>query len=381
MPYLDGLKVLDLTRLLPGPLCTMMLADLGADVLKIEDTAPGDYARYYPPIVGDVGAFFASVNRNKRAMTLNLKAARGRELLGELVADADVLVESFRPGVMERLGVGYEALRAINPRLVYCAISGYGQTGPYRERAGHDSGFLAKSGLLGLNARAGEVAHLTPFQLADLGGGALFGAFGICAALVGRARTGEGSLVDISMTEGALAFALPAMAMHAAGEPQTRGGNMLTGALPCYDVYATSDGRELAVAAIEPKFWAAFLSVIDRPDLAAGGLSTGAEAARVRAEIAAVLKTRTLAEWSAAFAQVDACVEPVANFDEVLQDAHLRARGVFFELNGIQQVRTPVTPVDRDHTPAPRHGEHTREVLEALGRLDEFDALREDGVI
>lgn len=379
---LDGLKVLDLSRLLPGPMCSLMLADIGADVLKIEDTQGGDYARYYPPFVGDYGALFASVNRNKRAMTLNLKSAEGGEILRELVRDADVLLESFRPGVMDRLGVGYDALREINPALVYCAITGYGQSGPYRDRAGHDSGYLAKAGLLAYNGRRGESVHLPSFQLADIAGGALYAAFGICAALVGRYRTGEGAFVDVSMTEGALTFAIPAIAATSAGEAQAQGDTLLTGGVACYDVYETLDGRALAVGSLEPKFWAAFLATIGRTDLLGDGLSRGDEGQRVRAEVAGVIASKTQAEWAEMFAHVDACVEPAATFEEVLEDAHHAARKMFFELAGVQHVRTALTPVDREHTPAPSHGAHTDEVLRGLGRdEDAIGALRQAGVV
>lgn len=382
MLYLEGVKVLDLTRLLPGPVCTLLLADLGADVIKIEDTAGGDYARYYPPLVDDVGAFFASVNRNKRGMTLNLKHPDGVSLLKELAADADVLVESFRPGVMERLGVGFDALHEVNPRLVYCAITGYGQTGPYRDLAGHDNGYLARTGLLALNGRRGGSVHLPPFQLADIAGGALYAAFGISAALLGRTRTSEGAFLDISMTEGALTFAIPAIASQMAGEPQRQGDNMLTGAVPCYDVYDTADGRCLAVGSLEPKFWAAFVSTIGRPDLLGSGLSQGDEGARVRAEIATVMREKTLSEWSVLFAGVDACVEPVATYDEVLVDAQHVARKMFFTLGGVQHVRTPLTPIDREHRPAPQRGEHTDDVLRDLGKDDRAIAsLRTAGVV
>lgn len=382
MLHLQGIKVLDLSRLLPGPMCTLLLADIGADVLKIEDTMGGDYARYYPPLVGDSGAFFASLNRNKRSMTLNLKDPRGAELLRELVCDADVLLESFRPGVMERLGVGYDVLRERNPGLVYCAITGFGQSGPDRDRAGHDNGYLARSGLLALNGRRGESVHLPSFQLADIAGGALQAAFGICAALVGRARTGEGAFVDISMTEGALALAMPAIASHAAGEPQVQGDNLLTGGVPCYDVYETSDGRALAVGGLEPKFWSSFVVAIGRPDLLGDGLATGPAGARVREEIAAVLATKTLAEWTTVFGAIDACVEPALRYSEVLEDAQHLARRMFFTLGGVQHVRTPLAPADREHTPAPAKGAHTDDVLRQLGRDDAaIDELRAHGVV
>lgn len=377
--HFDGLRVIDLTRLLPGPICSLLFADLGADVVKIEDTGGGDYARYYPPMNGDYGAFFAAVNRNKRSMKLNLKSEEGVAILKEMVKGADVLLESFRPGVMERLGVGWDELRTINPRLVYCAISGYGQTGPYRDRAGHDINYVAKTGLLDQTGKKGGPVVVPGFQLADIGGGALYAAFGVTSALYARERTGEGSFVDISMTEGALTFAMPAIANMSGGEQQVRGDNMLTGGVPCYDVYETADGRYLSVGPLEPKFWAGFVQAIERPDLVSDSMSRSDD---TRQKVQEALRTKTLAQWQEIFDVIDVCVEPVKTFEEVLEDEHHRARKMFFELAGVQHVRTPVTPVDRSHEPAPAHGEHTDAVLRELGKSDdEIDALREAGVV
>ena len=380
--HLEGVRVLDLSRLLPGPMCTLFLADMGADVVKIEDRQGGDYARYFPPFVGDFGAFFASVNRNKRSMTLDLKAPGGADVLKRLVADADVLVESFRPGVLDRLGVGWETLREINPRLVYCAITGFGQTGPDRDRAGHDIGYMARTGLLNLNGRAGSAVVTPSIQVADIAGGALFAAVGILAALFGRERTGQGSFVDISMTEGAMAFAIPPVANHSAGDRQSRGRNLLTGGVPCYDVYETSDGRFLAVGSLEPKFWVRFVQAIGRPDLMSDGLAQGDRADEVRAEVAGVVASKPLAEWTEVFRNVDVCCEPVATFEETFEDAQHRARSMFFDLAGVRHIRTPVTPLNRGHVEAPRHGEHTDQVLAAAGfSADEIATLHSDEIV
>ncbi len=370
--YLDGLRVLDLTRLLPGPMCTMFFADMGADVVKIEDTNGGDYARYYPPMAGEHSAFFASLNRNKRSLKLNLKAEGGPEVLKRLVADADVLIESFRPGVMDRLGVGWDVLREVNPRLVYCAISGYGQTGPMRDTAGHDLGYMARTGLLDLMGRKDGRLIVPPLQVADIAGGSLWAAVGVLAALFGRERTGEGAFVDISMTEGVMPFAIPSVAALAAGEPPARGDEMLTGGLPCYDVYETRDGRHLAVAPLEPKFWTAFTQTIGKPELATDLLDTSGETKRVIAE---VLAEKTLAEWTSIFEGVDACCEPVLTLAEALEDQQHRAREMFFQLSGLTHVRTPVTPSSREHRPAPGYGEHTAEILAEAG-FDEDEIAR-----
>ncbi|MFU8804867.1 MAG: CaiB/BaiF CoA transferase family protein [Bradymonadaceae bacterium] len=381
-PYLSGLKVLDLSRLLPGPFCTLLLADMGAEVIKVEDPRGGDYARYYPPHVGDVGAFFGALNRNKRSITLNLKHERGVELLGRLAKSADVVIESFRPGVMDRLGVGYEALKARNPALVYCAISGYGADGTMQDRAGHDLNYMARCGLLDLNGRPDQKPVVAGFQLADIAGGALYAALGIVSALYRREQTGTGGFLDISMTEGALSFALPSLATLGVGQAVVRGEGMLGGGIPSYDVYETADGRYLSVAPLEPKFWTAFVEVIGMPGLVADGLATGEAGELAKQKVAEILRQKSLVEWVEIFGAVDVCVEPVSTIEEVLEDELFKARKIFFELGGIQQARTPLTPRTLEHTPAPALGEHTDDVLMALG-LSELDIaeLRSGGIL
>lgn len=380
--WLSGLKVLDLSRLLPGPFCTLMLADMGADVLKIESPSGGDYARYYPPMAGEYGAFFAGINRNKRSMTLNLKDEKGVYVLQKLVEEADILVESFRPGVMDRLCLGYETLSDINEGLIYCSISGYGQTGPMKEKAGHDLNYLARAGLLEQNGRSSEMPVVPGFQLADIAGGALYAAVGILGALHKRDRTGKGAHVDISMTDGALSFHLPLHSTLAAGQPQERGEGMLTGGLPCYNIYETKDGRYLSVGSLEPKFWMGFVQVIDAPELAGEGMNAGEKSEETRRQVADKLRQKTLAEWVRLFDEADVCVEPVRSPAEVLEDELFQARHMFFDIAGVHQTRTPLTPVDRDHTAAPTLGEHTDEVLEGLGYdSDKIAQMREIGAI
>ncbi|MEZ4462585.1 MAG: CoA transferase [bacterium] len=366
MLMLEGVRVLDFTRLLPGPFATLLLADMGADVIKIEDTGGGDYARYYPPMVGESSAFFESVNRNKRSITINLKSPDGVNLARKLAATADVIIESFRPGVMEKLGIGPVRLREEFPRLIYCSISGYGQTGTMADRAGHDINYMAHAGLLGQN---GEFPTVPGFQVADLAGGALYAALGITSALYQRERKGVGAFLDISMTEGALSLALPLLAMHSAGGQTIPGGGMLTGGIAAYNVYQTKDGRALAVGSLEPKFWAGFLAEIGAPELIADGHGSPQAIAR----IAAIVSEHALEDWLARFGQVDVCVEGVKSLDEVLDSELHRSREVFFELSGVTQGRTPLTPL-RQHTGAPALGEHTQTVVEELG-LD-FAGLR-----
>lgn len=360
--FLTGIRVVDLTRLLPGPFATMLLGDMGADVIKVEDPMGGDYARYYPPMVGDSSAFFQSVNRNKRFVTVDLKAEEGREKLARLLESADVLIESFRPGVLERLGFALSDLRENYPELIVCSISGYGQTGPKRDAAGHDANYLALSGVLGLNGRRNEPPNLPGFQLADIAGGALYAALGITSALYRRTRTGQGAHLDISMTEGALSFMIPTIARHGAGEREERGDGMLTGGLPAYRVYETSDGRHLAVGALEPKFWDPFVEAIGAPHLKGRGLLSGEEGQKVVDELQEIIGGSSFEEWSSKLEGLDVCVEPILDLDEVLESELHRARQVFFELQGVRQVRSPVTPVDKKHRPAAQPGAHNDEV-------------------
>ena len=384
-PHLDGVRVLDLTRLLPGPFCSLLLADMGASVLKVEDTRGGDYARYHPPVADDgVGAFFAALNRNKQAVAIDLKQPLGVALLEDLIAESDVLLESFRPGVMERLGLGWERLQELNPRLICCAISGYGQDGPYREKAGHDINYPALSGLREQTGRPGSAPVLPGFQLADIAGGALYGALGITAALYGRERTGEGSFIDISMTEGALSLHLPEhgrmRASNAQDHPE-RGDDILTGGVPCYGVYETSDGKYMAVGSLEPKFWMGLLGLLGKTELMADGLDRGESGAAVRAKIAESFAERTRAEWVAFFADSDICCEPVLSPTEVLDAELHKTRRMFFQLQGKAYTRTPLSAVTTQGTPAPGHGEHNDEVFSRLRSPDEIAALREAGVI
>ena len=272
MSALSDIRVLDLSRLLPGGFCSLLLADFGAEVLKVEDTGMGDYIRWSPPFHEGAdesarSALFLALNRGKRSIRLDLKTDGGREVLLRLVREHDVLLESFRPGVMERLGVGYERLREENPRLVYCAITGYGQDGPYTGRSGHDMNYLGLNGLLGLSGDAGGPPVQSAGQIADLGGGALMAAFGILAALRERDSSGEGQLVDVSMFDGSLSWlALVAARYLADGTPPGRGDLELAGSLVCYRPYACRDGW-VTLGALEPKFWQAWCRGVGREDL------------------------------------------------------------------------------------------------------------------
>jgi alpha-methylacyl-CoA racemase len=391
---LDGIRVLDLSRLLPGGFCSLLLADFGAEVLKVEDTGMGDYIRWSPPYYEGAedsakSALYLALNRNKRSIRLNLKHDRGREVLLRLVRDYDVVLESFRPGVLDRLGVGYERMREENPGIVYCAISGYGQDGPNRDRSGHDMNYLGLVGLLGLTGERDGPPVQAAGQIADLGGGALMAAFGIMAALRERDRSGEGQLVDVSMADGALSWlAMVAARYFADGVVPRRGGLELAGSLVCYRPYACSDGY-VTLGALEPKFWQAWCRGVGREDLIEKQFEgPGSDA---HAEVERIFLDRTRAEWTEFAAHNDCCLEPVLDLDEALDSELVRAREMVVELDQpgvaepVRQLGVPVklsrTP-GGVHAPAPALGEHTREVLESVGyTAEDAEALVSGGAV
>ena len=383
---LSGIRVLDLTRLLPGPMCTLYLADLGADVIKIEDTGAGDYARTIRPPGAHAdpratSAWYRAINRNKRSIALDLKADAGRAAFATLARTADVVVEGFRPGVAAALGAGYDDLSAINARLVYCSLSGYGQTGPRAAAAGHDINYLAYAGVLDQIGTRNGPPVIPGVQIADLLGGAATAAIAILAGLLGAQRNGDGCHLDVAMTDAMLAYQVFALGMlEDCGTVAARGDDLLTGGVPCYGVYPTRDGRWLAVGALEPKFWQALCNALDRADLAACGLATGDEGRRVRRELEAIFETATLAEWVTRLAAVDCCIAPVLRFDEALADEQFIARRmVARRADGSRVVAAPFTPAPEPEVSAreaPRQGEHSREILREAGYADAaIDAL------
>ena len=330
---LAGIRVLDLTRLLPGPVATMHLADMGAEVIKIEDPGPGDYARLMGPVRQEVSQFFVAVNRGKQFIRLDLKDPAQREQLLAMVDTADVLVESFRPGVMDKLGLGWSVLRQRNPRLVMCAISGYGQDGPYAQLAGHDINYIGYAGMLEQNAGADGTPVLPNLQVGDLLGGAQSALQGILAALVAVKMGGAGRFVDISMTDAVLAHNIMPLVAVNNGSAAQPGRDLLTGGVPCYAIYRTSDGRHMAVGALELKFWQTCCDVLQRPDLKKrhwqlGQQVGGADAQALKAELDAIFAQRTLAQWSEAFAGADCCVTPILRTEEALAHPLFRARAM-----------------------------------------------------
>jgi alpha-methylacyl-CoA racemase len=394
MSALTGVKVLDLSRLLPGGFCSLLLADFGADVLKVEDTGMGDYVRWSPPYHEGAddsakSAPFLALNRGKRSIRLNLKEDAGREVLLRLVREHDVLLESFRPGVMDRLGVGYERLREENRGLVYCAITGYGQDGPYTARSGHDMNYLGLNGLLGLTGEAGGPPVQAAGQIADIGGGSMMAAFGILAALRERDRSGQGQLVDVSMFDGSLSWLAMVAAAHLAtgGASPARGDLELAGRLICYRPYACSDGW-VTLGALEPKFWQAWCRGVGREDLIDKQFERpGSDA---HAEVERIFLARTRTEWHEFAEQHDCCLEPVLELDEALDSELVLARRMVVELDqpGADGVRLLGVPVKMSRTPGapagpgPALGEHTDEVLAGLGYAEEeVAAMKESGAV
>jgi len=385
---LTQMRVLDFSRLLPGPYCSRILADFGAEVIKIEQPSGGDWARYVPPLEEGESLFFHALNRGKKSLTLNLKCDRGRTILLQLAETADVLLVSFRPGVMERLALGYETLAQVNPRLVYCSLTGYGPEGPYRQRAGHDLNYIGLAGLLDLGGPREGLPSIPGVQVADLTG-ALWAAVGILLALVARERTGRGQRVDASLLGGALScLALP-VARHLGGQHKGRGDSdgstelaeVLTGGLVCYQVYETQDGGHVTLGALEPQFWTAFCQAVGREHLLAEQFAPAIPGAPVYEELRALFRTRTRQEWVAALAGVDACCEPVNSVAEALESAPVQALGMLGSVGLLPPVRLSAQAA-RSSDVAPALGQHTALLLAELG----YDAaaveeLRKQGVV
>lgn len=331
---LQGIRVLDLTRLLPGPVATMHLADMGAEVIKIEDPGLGDYARTMGHVRNEVSQFFVAVNRGKQGMRLDLKDAAQRETFLSMVESADVVVESFRPGVMDKLGVGWNTLRARNPRLVMCAISGYGKDGPFAQLAGHDINYIGLAGMLEQNAGPDGVPALPNLQIGDLLGGAQAAVQGILAAIIGAKACGKGRFVDISMTDAVFAHnIMPLVSVNNYGRPAEPGRDLLTGGVPCYNVYRTADARFMAVGALELKFWETCCDVLERPDLrkrhwSLGQQVGGEDAMAVKTELDAIFASHSLAIWSEKFAKADCCVTPILRMEEAVAHPLFRERGM-----------------------------------------------------
>jgi len=386
---LEGITVLDFTRLLPGPFATQLLCNLGADVIKIEEPVVGDYMRLVPPTVQGVSYPYLMVNRGKRDLAVDLTRREGQEIVHRLAARADVLVEQFRPGVMAQLGCDYETLARINPRLVYCSFSGFGQTGPSKGVPGHDITFEALAGILGVTAEGQGKPAIPGVPIADLAS-AFNAGFAILAALRTRDRTGRGEFVDISIFDTAVALMVLNLAFYlATGKEPMAGETILTGVFPSYNLYETADRRWLAVAAVEPKFWARLCEVLEMPEFAGNQFASGPEAARVIQGLQERFRSKTLAEWEALLSK-DLPVAGVKRISEIVRDAHVRERDLLpvVDVPGLWKTQVVGHPGKHERSevrnPArvPRKGEDAERILASLGYSeDDIEDLVRRGIV
>jgi crotonobetainyl-CoA:carnitine CoA-transferase CaiB-like acyl-CoA transferase len=388
---MGGTRVLDLTRLLPGAFCTLLLADLGADVIKIEQPGEGDYNRKFAPLNKKESGSFLLLNRNKRSLTLNLKSASGREIFLKLVADADVVVEGFRPGVMDRLQLGYDVLREVNPKVIVCSISGFGQTGPLREASGHDLNYMALTGALQLFGERGRAPIVPGLSIADVGGGSLMAAYGIMGALLAREKTGEGQYVDVSMMDGLVSWLTYHAADYLFAGIEPRGGERnFIGAAPCYNIYRCADGLYVSLGIIEAHFWERFCKLIERPDFIQDQWPEDGSRENQFRVISEIFMTRSRDQWTALLAQADIPAGPVNSMQEAFAHPQMQDREMLQQIDHPVEGKVPQLgfPVKFSRTPArmvappPMLGQHNEEILKSLGfSPNEIEGLRQDQVI
>ena len=380
MRALEGIKVLDLSRLFPGPYCSMILADLGADVLRIEDRR----------FEGE-GPGMPTVMRNKRHMTLNLKHPRGLEIFCRMGESTDVILEGFRPGVADRLGIGYGRMKNLNERLIYCSVTGYGQDGPYKDMVGHDINYLSFGGVLGLTGEPGRKPVIPPIQVADMAAGGMNAAIGILAALYARQTTGKGQYIDISMMDGIVAMLpFPASLLWGMGKDPQRGDTLLSGRFPCYSVYETKDGQYISLGALERRFWSALCKELGREDYIPLQYDEGQKRSEMFSFLGRKFKEKTREEWMEKLKDVDVCFGKVLHLEEALHDPQVVHRSMVAEFpdgakGKMSLLASPIkmsdTPPDIRRAPA-KFGEHTEQVLRELGfGEEEIEALKTEGVV
>jgi crotonobetainyl-CoA:carnitine CoA-transferase CaiB-like acyl-CoA transferase len=380
MRALEGIKFLDLSRLFPGPYCSMILADLGADVLRIEDRR----------FAGE-GPGMPTVMRNKRHMTLNLKHPQGKDIFYRLAREGDVILEGFRPGVTARLGIDYESIKKINEKMIYCSVTGYGQDGPYRNMVGHDVNYLSFGGVLGLNGEAGGDPVIPPIQVADMAAGGMNAALGIMGALIARQRTGRGQYIDISMLDGIVAMLpFPVSLLWGLGQNPRRGDTLLSGRYPCYSVYETREGGFISIGALEPRFWEALCRKLGREDFIPSQYDEGEKREEIFSFLRATFKTKTREEWMEELKDVDVCFGKVLTLEETLRDPQVVSRGMVTDFEDVRKgkmrlLSSPLklsdTPPDI-RTPPADFGEHTEEVLGELGfNADQIEELKKSGAV
>lgn len=375
---LVGIRILDLTRLLPGPLGTMLMADMGAEVIKIENPNNPDYVRAFPPYMNGESVNYLSFNRSKLSLSLDYSTSEGQQVFFELIKTADVVVEQFRPGFLEKIGIGYEAAKAINPKIIYASITGFGQTGPYAHLAGHDLNYTAIAGVLGVTGD--QAPTIAGVQLADIAGGSYMGVVGILSALYARTQTGRGQHVDIAMTDAVMPLISAVYAQYAGGNDKLSRGNMpLSGGLPNYGVYICEDQKYIALGTLEPKFWSKFCTLIEKPDWLGFVLPKNTEELNIfKAKIGALFVSKPQAYWMAFGLKHDLLISPVYELSELENDSHLQAREMIiaqtheragtFKTIGVplKFSDTPAQP----SWPAPLMGEDTQAILESLKNAD-----------
>lgn len=389
--FLKGMKVLDFSRYLPGPYATMRLADMGADVIKVEDPVIGDPARHLPPLAEETGRLFLLLNRNKRSLAIDVKTEAGREILHRMIPKVDVVVESYRPGVMARFGLDAETLRSIHPGLIYCSLTGYGQRGPMAAQAGHDINYAAMTGLLDGIGIPGGFPAIPTVQLADLAGG-MAAVEQILAAWTRRLRTGEGALLDVSMTDVLHSWQVFPLAVEQSGHPVTRGSHVLCGAMIAYNVYETKDGRYVALGALEPKFWNRFCEAVGRQEWRDRGFTPTDDPGGLYREVAELFRGKTMKEWMRIGEEADCCLTPVLTLSEAIDSPLAQERESFFTLDHPRE-GTQVLPnsgslsargkrTGNPVTPAPGRGEHTAEILLEMGfSREEIGRWMEEGIV
>ncbi|MDD3889123.1 MAG: CaiB/BaiF CoA-transferase family protein [Syntrophomonadaceae bacterium] len=389
---LKGIKILDLSRYLPGPFCTQILADFGAEVIKVEDPRGGDLGRSLPPLINGQSARFYTVNRNKKSITLDLRKPEGKEIFKQLVKDYDIVVDQFRPGVMTKLGVGYEVLQQVNPSLIYCALTGYGLDGPLKDAAGHDLNYLSLSGVTELTGTYQGMPAMSGVQIADIAGGTLYAVIAILLALANRQKTGRGQLCDIAMMDGAISLLAYTLGEWSGwGQLPERGNDVLTGGYACYNIYETADNKFVSLGAVEEKFWEEFCTKMDRKDYIAIQWDKEKQPEVIN-DIRMLMKQKKRDEWVKFFASSDICFTPVLTLAEMSRHPHVLARDMIYKLQNVresgQEVVLPGIAVKLSETPGkvvlefPELGEHNREVLMAAGYTEaEIKNFQENNII
>jgi crotonobetainyl-CoA:carnitine CoA-transferase CaiB-like acyl-CoA transferase len=388
---LSGIRIIDLTRLYPGPFGTQLLGDLGAEVIKVEDKNSPDTIRFYPPVYVKEGAGYISVNRNKKSLALDLRSDKGKEIFFKLVEKSDVVVEQYRPGVLDKMGLGYEKGKSVNPRIIYCSITGFGQTGPYAKIPGHDLNYMGLAGISDIIGSKGGDPAIPGIQVADVAGGGLMSVIGILSAIIARKTTGKGQYVDISMFDGILPFVGMVFSyLNAGGQSQERGDMFLSGSLICYNIYRTKDGRHMTLGALEIKFWEKFCNLIGKPEWLNKQFIQGEERDQIHAELSKICLTRTHQEWVDILKGQETMCEPVMKVDELEKNPHAIARNMIVEYDHptegkIKSIGIPIkfsdTKADKI-TPPPVLGQHNDEILELIGYDHaQTDKLRKEGII